>query len=1196
MRGFGESNGGHRDFVAESRNPITLALFQMKSPTPALARTGILLLVLGMPGRAACAAPTGGDPGRGRVFFQQSCALCHATTLGPGNTPISGQGPSLVGIVGRRAASLPGFSYSKPMAASGITWDPATLEAFLAAPTAIVPGTTMPAAVPDPANRQDLVAYLAIVVAPAGSTGEAVSAPGPSRPASADPGDWRNDAPGVRHSIDLSALPAPFSTQSAGNGPQVVARPAGAGLSVPAGFAVRLFATGLSGPRLLRVAPNHDIFIAETRSGRIRVMRAEDGAGSPTRDEVFAEGLDRPFGVAFYPAGDDPQWLYVANNNSVVRFPYENGDLRARGAAQTVVPFLCGGTGGHSTRDIAFSRDGRRMFISVGSGSNVAEGLPVRSADEIRAWEAEHGRGSIWGAETARADILASDPEGSTPLRAYATGVRNGVGLAMDPDTGDLWVSTNERDALGDNLVPDFITRLREGGFYGWPWYYMGNHEDPRHAGERPDLAGQAIVPDVPVQAHSASLEMVFYTATEGVSAFPAEYRGDIFAAFHGSWNRSTRTGYKVVRVRRRGGVATGEYDDFLTGFVVDDRSVWGRPVGVAVAHDGALLVTEDGNDTLWRISYGGPAGPAQKKTVQTADDLPRHTYKVSEAPSAILSDETAFNALAAEVRRDIEADLQNYDIKDTTTLKGYKATQLALALLDNDNAEGERLIGEMRALEDKPGNRLTAGLVAEALVAARRSQVGPEDFARTFQADLAAAVRKLPWDVVQDEIKETKAGFEVRSPALMVGLAQQEIDPAAEKTGTISATFARRLVAMRNQLVSYLPYKSQIVAALDGVVAAHRVVKPDRWTPRLVALAPDAKAVPVPVGIWDSGVDTDIFKDRLVTDAAGGHGIAFDLHANRVAELLAPLGDAKAHLQESIARVKGFIDLRSSIDSPEAADLKRYMSGLKPGQVKPTLENLNLVDDWAHGTHVTGIAFAGNPFARLLIGRITFDYHLVPETPTLEQALKDAVAYKATVGYFKGNGVRVVNMSWGGSLKDVEDALEANGAGGTAEERKKLARQIFDVDTAGLLAALKEAPGILFVVAAGNGDNNVKFDEFVPSSFQLPNMITVGAVDQAGEETSFSSFGPMVNVHANGYDVESYIPGGQRLKFSGTSMASPQVTNLAAKLLALDPKLSPEDAKALILSGCDRNGRVNLVNPAKSVDLLRQRLAAAGN
>jgi hypothetical protein len=364
-----------------------------------------------------------------------------------------------------------------------------------------------------------------------------------------------------------------------------------------------MLAAGLSGPRLLRVAPNGDIFVAETRENRLRVLRAADGADAPTENQVFTDGLDRPFGIAFFPAGDDPQWLYVANNNAVVRFPYHNGDLQARGPAQVVVPRLCESTGGHTTRDVAFSRDGRRLFISVGSGSNVAEGMGKKSSEDIRLWEAEHGRGAAWDTETLRADILVTDPEGRQPLQIFATGIRNGAGLAVNPATGELWVSTNERDALGDDLVPDYITRVKAGGFYGWPWYYLGNHEDPRHAGERPDLAGQARVPDVLLQAHSASLEMVFYTATNGAAAFPAEYRGDAFAAFHGSWNRSSRTGYKVVRVRVEHGVPTGEYDDFLTGFVVDNRSVWGRPVGVAVAHDGALLVTEDGNGTLWRIA-----------------------------------------------------------------------------------------------------------------------------------------------------------------------------------------------------------------------------------------------------------------------------------------------------------------------------------------------------------------------------------------------------------------------------------------------------------------------------------------------------------------------------------------------------------------------------------------------------------------
>ncbi len=387
---------------------------------------------------------------------------------------------------------------------------------------------------------------------------------------------------------------------------KVVPQPDGAQPAVPIGFTVKKFVTGLNNPRLLRTAPNGDIFIAETARGRIRILRTADGADAPTINKVFATGLDRPFGIAFYPPGNNPQWLYVANNNSVVRFPYRNGDLQAGGEAEVIIPKLADTTGGHTTRDVVFSKDGRRMFISVGSGSNVAEKWKRKRLRKSRRGRRSTRIGATWGSELNRADILVTDPQGRKPLHPYATGIRNGVGMAINPETGDLWVSTNERDALGDNLVPDYVTRVKEGGFYGWPWYYMGNFQDPRHAGERPDLAGKAIVPDVLEQSHSASLEMTFYTATNGVAAFPADYQGDAFAALHGSWNRTTRTGYKIIRVRVDHGVPTGEYDDFMTGFVVDSSSVWGRPVGVTVAHDGALLITEDGNGTIWRVAYTG--------------------------------------------------------------------------------------------------------------------------------------------------------------------------------------------------------------------------------------------------------------------------------------------------------------------------------------------------------------------------------------------------------------------------------------------------------------------------------------------------------------------------------------------------------------------------------------------------------------
>ena len=546
-----------------------------------------------------------GDAAHGKILFQQNCALCHADSLGAGAAAVAKEGPSLVGVIGRRAASGPNFSYSKALSDSGLIWNASTLDRFLTDPTLAVPGTTMPIAVSKSEERADLIAYLATLKLPADAPPSA-SAATSSSPATGDPGDWRNAAPGVKHHITVADLPAPYATTSSGNGPRGVDQPAGASLAVLPGFTVRVFASGLSNPRIVRVAPNGDIFIAETGANRLHIMRASDGAEVPAQNQIFAEGLDRPFGIAFYPPDQDPKWVYVANNNSVVRFAYHSGDLAATGSPEVIVPQLTESHGGHSTRDVAFSLDGKRMFISVGSGSNVADGMSKKSVDDAHAWEAEHGKGAGWDDETNRADILVTDPEGHAPLRTFATGIRNGVGIAVNPATGDLWSSTNERDGLGDDLVPDYITRVKEGGYYGWPWFYLGNHEDPRHAGERPDLAGQAIVPDVLLQAHSASLEMCFYAAKKGVASFPADYDGDAFAAEHGSWNRSTRTGYKLIRVRLHHGVPTGEYDDFLTGFVADDHSVWGRPVGVAEAHDGALLMTEDGHGMLWRISYSG--------------------------------------------------------------------------------------------------------------------------------------------------------------------------------------------------------------------------------------------------------------------------------------------------------------------------------------------------------------------------------------------------------------------------------------------------------------------------------------------------------------------------------------------------------------------------------------------------------------
>lgn len=398
--------------------------------------------------------------------------------------------------------------------------------------------------------------------------------------------DYSQEAPGVRRKITPTDLPKPYQTESANNGPKIVPRPADAWPKCLPGFKVDMYASKLHNPRLIRVAPNGDLFVAESGPGRIKVLRGTTAEGKAQETSVFTEGLRQPFGIAFYPPGADPKWVYVANTDSIVRFPYQKGDTKTSAQAEEIANDIPGGGrlqgGGHWTRDIAFSKDGKRMFISVGSRSNV---------DDVDTHQQEFHR----------ADILEYTPEGKF-VKIYGSGIRNAVGIAVNPTTGQLWGSVNERDGLGDNLVPDYITHIEDGGFYGWPWYYIGGNQDPRHAGKHPELKNKVLIPDVLLQPHYASLEMTFYDGEQ----FPKEYHGDIFASEHGSWNRAKRTGYEVIRVPLKNGKADGSYEDFLTGFTTEDGNVWGRPVGVAVAKDGSLFVSDDGSGSIWLVRYTG--------------------------------------------------------------------------------------------------------------------------------------------------------------------------------------------------------------------------------------------------------------------------------------------------------------------------------------------------------------------------------------------------------------------------------------------------------------------------------------------------------------------------------------------------------------------------------------------------------------
>ena len=555
-----------------------------------------------------CATPAlGADANAGKNTFHQQCALCHSAQPGDNG---GAQGPNLNGVLGRHAASDPQFGYTKALQASNLTWDAATLDRFLKSPTTVVPGSAMVVAIPKDEDRANVIAYFQAVEAGTFKEAERRMGPPPGFPPATNAGppkgeaDWKNDIPGRVHRVVVAKLPPPFDSPSATNFPKLVDRPADAKLQVPAGFKVDVFASNQDGARAMRLAPNGDIFLTETRGGFVKVLRPSADGTTAASVETFAQGLNLPFGIAFYPA-KAPKWLYVAETNRVVRYAYEVGDQKASGLPEIIVPELSPvGTGGHFTRDIAFSPDGKRMFISVGSGSNVAEDMVKKTPEEVKAWEAANGLGATWGSEEKRADVLVFEVGSNKPGKVFATGIRNCAGLTIQPVTGALWCTTNERDMLGDDLVPDYSTRVLPGHFYGWPWYYMGKYEDPRLKGDRPDLAGKATMPDVPYQAHSAALNLVFYTATSGSSAFPKEYVGDGFAVMHGSWNRAFRTGHKIVRVRMKNGMPTGEYDDFLVGFIADDGNAWARPVGAVVASDGSLLMSEDGNNTIYRISY----------------------------------------------------------------------------------------------------------------------------------------------------------------------------------------------------------------------------------------------------------------------------------------------------------------------------------------------------------------------------------------------------------------------------------------------------------------------------------------------------------------------------------------------------------------------------------------------------------------
>ena len=415
-------------------------------------------------------------------------------------------------------------------------------------------------------------------------------------------GDYTQDKPGVKRLIRATDLDPPNVTQSASNAPGTVPRPDDAMPQVPDGFEVELVATGITNPRTIRFAPNGDLFVANSEDGEVLVFDFdENGGGSNVEPTVFADNLNQPYGIAFYPA-DNPEWVYIAESDGLKRFAYKPGALKTEEGDQGQVILEGIPSEHHWTRDVVFSDDGETLYYSVGSGSNVGLDMTMQPKPEgdLETWIKDHPLGVAWGGEERRAAVLATDPEGKNE-RYFATGLRNCAGMTLQPATGAVWCVVNERDELGDNVPFEYATAVQDGAFYGWPWYYIGDNPDPRWSETpREDLKGKVTIPDVLFQAHSAPLGIAFHTS----DAWGPDYVGDAFVAMHGSWNRGTRTGYKVVKLDfDASGKPTGEYDDFMTGFVIDADNVWGRPVGVAVAPDGDLLVSDDGSGSIWRVS-----------------------------------------------------------------------------------------------------------------------------------------------------------------------------------------------------------------------------------------------------------------------------------------------------------------------------------------------------------------------------------------------------------------------------------------------------------------------------------------------------------------------------------------------------------------------------------------------------------------
>jgi hypothetical protein len=586
---------------------------------------------------------------------------------------------------------------------------------------------------------------------------------------------------------------------------------------------------------------------------------------------------------------------------------------------------------------------------------------------------------------------------------------------------------------------------------------------------------------------------------------------------------------------------------------------------------------------TVTMAQTSAPAATAPTRQVITsAEQLPRRTVTLPKLPSQYLDAPRAeVQALADAFEKNLRDDLARFDIRDQATLRGAYGALLTLAQFKGDWAAVPALVDTLRGLQDKPGGRATTGVLA--LIVADQRQ-GARD-AAWVQTEVGKRFAALNWSDAGDNIKGLKGQMELASAAVLRGAFEQQLDVMARNMNlTVPESLVGSIVGARLQQETVLPLKAAIVAGLQAVVDKQASAAPraDVWTPRQFTIAPGAAgASEVGVAVWDSGVDLALFKPTA------SRGIAFDVDGKLSTDLLRPLGEAAPRWPQLKQLVKGSLDLRAALDTADARQLKQTVSALKSDQVKAFQEDLALASLHTHGTCVAGIAVQGNPLARVFAATMLWSHRSEPVKPTEERARRTADNYRQAVAAMQAQKVRVVNMSWRYGANAYEGALAWHNVGANADERKQMARALFAIERDALRVAIASAPEILFVAGSGNEDNSADFEEYIPAGLQLPNLLTVGAVDSAGEEASFSTFGKTVVLHANGFEVDCPLPGGERARFSGTSMASPQVANLAAKLWALKPTLTVAQVRGAILQGADQRGRVNLVNPRKSAELL---------